>query len=113
MVIPDLTPDWTVVGYALGLALLCTIAVTAGPALRTRHQQLLPFLKVGEQGVVQGRSRLTHGLVVLQLAFSVLLLTSAGLARRSLSLQDSVDVGFDTRNILRRDRQHRSGGHHA
>ena len=55
---------------------------------------------MGEQGVVQGRSRLTHGLVVLQLAFSVLLLTSAGLARRSLSLQDSVDVGFDTRNIL-------------
>jgi len=100
MMIPDLTPDWTVVAYALGLALLCTIAVTAGPALRTRHQQLLPFLKVGEQGVIQGRSRLTHGLVVLQLAFSVLLLTSAGLARRSLSLQDSVDVGFDTRNIV-------------
>jgi predicted permease len=97
---PDLAPDWTVVAYALGLAMLCTIAVTAGPALRIRHQQLLPFLKVGEQGVVQGRSRLTHGLVVLQLAFSVLLLTSAGLARRSLSLQDSLDVGFDTRNVL-------------
>ena len=97
---PDLAPDWTVVGYALGLALLCTIAVVAGPALRTRHQHLLPFLKVGEQGVVQGRSRLTHGLVVLQLAFSVLLLTSAGLARRSLSLHDSLDVGFDTRNIM-------------
>ncbi len=100
VVTPDLTPDWTVVAYALGLALLCTIAVTVGPALRTRHQQLLPFLKVGEQGVVRGRSRLTNGLVVLQLAFSVLLLTSAGLARRSLSLQDSVAVGFDTRNVL-------------
>ena len=97
---PDLAPDWTVVAYALGLALLCTLAVVAGPALRTRRQQLLPFLKVGEQGVVAGRSRLTHGLVVLQLAFSVLLLTSAGLARRSLSLHDSLDVGFDTRNIL-------------
>jgi predicted permease len=100
VMVPDLSPDWTVVAYALGLALLCTIAVTAGPALRTRDRQLLPFLKVGEQGVVQGRSRVTRALVVLQLAFSVLLLTSAGLARRSLSLQDSVDVGFDTRNIL-------------
>jgi predicted permease len=97
---PDLTPDWTVVGYALGLALLCTIAVTTGPALRTGHQQLLPFLKVGEQGILQGRSRLTHGLVVLQLAFSIVLLTSAGLARRSLSLQDSLDVGFDPQPIL-------------
>ena len=51
---PDLTPDWTVVGYALVLAVLCTIAVTLGPALRTWRQQLLPFLKAGEQSVVQG-----------------------------------------------------------
>ena len=47
-----------------------------------------------------GRSALSRGLVVLQLAFSVLLLTTAGLAHRSLSLQDSADVGFDTRNLL-------------
>jgi predicted permease len=100
VVMPDLTPDWTVVGYALVLAVLCTLAVTLGPALRTWRQQLLPFLKVGEQGVVQTGSRLSRGLVVLQLALSVLLLTSAGLAQRSLSLQDSLDVGFDTRNIL-------------
>jgi macrolide transport system ATP-binding/permease protein len=80
---PDLAPDWTVVGYALVLALLCTIAVTLGPALRTWRQQLLPFLKVGEQSVVQARSTLSRGLVVLQLAFSVLLLTTAGLAQRS------------------------------
>ena len=99
-VIPDLTPDWTTVGYALGLALLCTIAVTVGPALRTKHEQLLPFLKVGDQGVVPGRSRLAHALVVIQLAFSILLLTSAGLAYRSLSLQESLDVGFDSGNIL-------------
>jgi predicted permease len=100
IVTPDLTPDWTVVGYALVLAVLCTIAVTLGPALRTGRQQLLPFLKVGEQSVVQGRSALSRGLVVLQLAFSVLLLTTAGLAHRSLSLQDSADVGFNTRNLL-------------
>jgi predicted permease len=97
---PDLTPDWTVVGYALVLAVLCTIAVTLGPALRTWRHQLLPFLKVGEQSVVQGRSTLSRGLVVLQLAFSVLLLTTAGLAHRSLSLQESADVGFNTRNLL-------------
>jgi predicted permease len=100
IVTPDLTPDWTVVGYALLLALLCTIAVTLGPALRWRRQQLLPLLKAGEQSVVQGRSTVSQGLVVLQLAFSVLLLTTAGLAHRSLSLQDSADVGFNTGNLL-------------
>jgi predicted permease len=100
MALPDLTPDWTVVGYALALALLCTFAVTLGPVLYTGRQQLLPFLKLGEQGVVQGRSRLSGGLVVLQLAFSVLLLTSAGLAYRSVSFQDGFDLGFDTGNLL-------------
>ena len=100
LAMPDLTPDWTVVGYALVLALLCTIAVTLGPALQTWRQQLLPFLKVGEQGVVPARSKLSRSLVVLQLAFSVLLLTIAGLAYRSLSLHEALDVGFQTRNIL-------------
>jgi hypothetical protein len=61
---------------------------------------LLPFLKVGEQGVVRARSTLSRGLVVLQLAFSVLLLTTAGLAHRSLSLQDGADVGFNVRHLL-------------
>ncbi len=100
VVMPDLTPDWTVVGYALLLALICTLVVTLAPALRTWRQQLLPLLKVGEQSVVQSRSKLSSGLVVLQLAFSVVLLTSAGLAYRSLSLEDSLDVGFDIRHIL-------------
>lgn len=98
--LPDLAPDWTVVGYALALALLCTVAVTLGPALYTWKQQLLPFLKLGEQGVVQGRSRVSRALVVLQLAFSVLLLTSAGLAYRSASFAGGFSLGFDTGHIL-------------
>lgn len=100
VMMPDLAPDWTVIAYALGLALLCTVAVTIGPALRTWRQELLPHLKAGEQGVVHGRSRLSRGLVVVQLAFSVLLITTAGLAYRSQSLADSLDLGFDTRNLL-------------
>ena len=80
VVFPALTPDWTVIGYSLVLAVLCTLAVTIGPALRTWTQPLLPFLKAGEQALVGSRSRLSGALVVLQLAFSVLLLTSAGLA---------------------------------
>ena len=60
----------------------------------------LPSLKAGEQAVIQGRSKLTSGLVVLQLAFSVLLVTSAGLAYRSMFLIGEFDSGFDTRNLL-------------
>jgi predicted permease len=98
--LPDFTPDWTVIGYALVLAIACTVACSFAPALRACRQQLLPSLKAGEQAVIQGRSKLTSGLVVLQLAFSVLLVTSAGLAYRSMFLIGEFDSGFDTRNLL-------------
>lgn len=100
LTMPDLTPDWTVIGYGLALAIICTAAVTLGPALYTRRHQVLPFLRLGEQGIVPGRSTATRVLVVLQLAFSVLLLTSAGLAYRSVSLQDGLDLGFESGSLL-------------
>jgi putative ABC transport system permease protein len=100
LAVMDLTPDWTVAGYAVALAALALVAFTLAPAIRTWRLALLPWLKAGEQGVVPGRSRLSGGLVVVQLAFSVLLLTSAGLAYRSLFLMDAQDPGFDTRNLL-------------
>lgn len=96
----DFTPDWKVMAYAMTLAATGTIAFTVGPAIRTWRQDLLPFLKAGEQGVVQGRSRLASGLVVLQLAFAVLLLASAGLAYRSLSLVNALDLGFHQAGML-------------
>ncbi len=98
--LPDFTPDWTVIAYALLLAIACTVACSFAPALRAGRQQLLPSLKAGEQAVIQGRSKLTSGLVVLQLAFSVLLVTSAGLAYRSMFLIADFDSGFDTHDLL-------------
>jgi predicted permease len=81
------------------LAAVGTIAFTVAPVLRVWKQDPLPWLKAGEQSVVQGRSRLSSGLVVLQLAFSVVLLTAAGLASRSASMM-TVDLGFESRNLL-------------
>jgi predicted permease len=92
--------DWTVAGYALTLALGSMAFFTLAPVTRAWGQALLPWLKAGEQGVVQGRSRLSSGLVVLQLALAVLLVTSAGLAFRSIALFASADLGFDGRSIL-------------
>src|SRR6185436_3458715 len=81
----DFSPDWTVLGYAMILAVIGTLAFTMAPALRAWRQNVLPHLKAGEQSVARGRSNTSRVLVVLQLAFSVLLLTSAGLAYRSFS----------------------------
>ena len=53
----DFTPDWKVAAYAMTLALLGTVAFTLAPAIRAWQQEVLPWLKAGEHGVVQGRSR--------------------------------------------------------
>jgi predicted permease len=96
----DFAPDWRVVAYAMVLAILGTVAFTVAPAFRTWRQDLLPFLKAGEHGIAQGRSGLSGALVVLQLAFTVLLLTIAGLAYRSLSVIYALDLGFNRNNLL-------------
>lgn len=97
---PDLTPDWSVAGYATMLAVACALAFTLAPALRAWNQELLPWLKAGEHGVAQGRSMLANALVVLQLALCVLLLTAAGLATRSLHLIDTADLHFEKDHLL-------------
>ena len=96
----DFTPDWRVTVYAMALAMLGTVAFTLAPAVRAWRQDVLPWLKAGEHGVVQGRSKLSATLVVLQLAFSVLLLISAGLGYRSLSLVNSLSLGFNPDHLL-------------
>ena len=95
----SLAPDWRVLAYAMLLAGVGTVAFTLAPALRVWKQDPLPWLKAGEQSVAQGRSRLSSALVVLQLAFSVVLLSAAGLASRSASMM-TVDLGFESRNLL-------------
>ena len=99
-VLMDFTPDWTVLGYAMLMAVAAAVTSAIAPAIRTWRQDLLSFLKAGERGIARGRSRATDTLVVVQLALSVMLLTSAGLAYRSLSLMSSVDLGFPHGNLL-------------
>jgi predicted permease len=93
-------PDWTLAAYGMTLALLATLAFSLAPALRSWRIQVLPLLKAGEHGIARGRSRLATGLVVVQFAFSVLLVTSAGLAYRSLTTLSSGEFGFNPDNLL-------------
>ena len=93
-------PDWTLAAYGMALALVATLAFSLAPALRSRQIQVLPLLKAGEQSIAGGRSRLTSTLVVLQFAFSVLLVTSAGLAYRSMARLNSGELGFTADNLL-------------
>lgn len=96
----DFTPDVRVMLYAMLLTIVSALVFTAAPALRAWTQELLPWLKAGEHSVAQGRSRLSDFLVITQLALCVLLLIGAGLAYRSLTLINGIDLGFRRDHLL-------------
>jgi predicted permease len=95
----DFAPDWRVAVYALVLAIIGTAIFSVPPALRASRQDPLPVLKEGGLGTIAGRSRLSNALVVLQLSFSVLLLTIAALSYRSTMLLH-LDLGFDASRLM-------------
>jgi predicted permease len=95
-------PDPRVGLFALGLSLLTGVAFGLVPALQSTRPALAPTLK-GEAGSVIGGGgpfRFRKGLVVAQVALSLLLLIGAGLFTRSLVNLRSLDPGFAPERLL-------------
>jgi len=100
---PALEPrlDWRVLGFTLALSLLTGIIFGLAPAWRTTKVSLTPSLKDGARASTSiHRSFLSRGLVVVQVALSLLLLVGAGLFVRTLVNLQRVDPGFNTKNLL-------------
>jgi predicted permease len=93
--------DWRVLGFTLALALLTGIIFGLAPAWRSTRVDLTPSLKDSARGSsAVHRSLLSRGLVVVQVALSLLLLVGAGLFVRTLLNLQRVDPGFNTQNLL-------------
>src|SRR5689334_17972349 len=93
--------DWRVLGFTLALSLLTGIVFGLAPAWRTTRVDLTPSLKDSGRGSsAVHRSLLSRGLVVVQVALSLLLLVGAGLFVRTLLNLQRVDPGFNTQNLL-------------
>jgi predicted permease len=100
---PALEPrlDWRVLGFTLALSFLTGIIFGLAPAWRTTKVDLTPSLKDGLRASTSiHRSFLSRGLVVVQVALSLLLLVGAGLFVRTLLNLQRVDPGFNTQNLL-------------
>lgn len=98
----DLTPDWRVLTYSFGLALLSGIAFGLVPALRATRADLIGVVK-SEGGTATGRSarsRLSSALVVAQVSICFVLLIPAGLLLRSVQLNLATDPGYDAKKLL-------------
>jgi predicted permease len=93
--------DWRVLGFTLALSLLTGIIFGIVPALRATRVDLTPALKdSARSSSAASRSLLSRSLVVIQVALSLLLLVGAGLFLRTLLNLQSVEPGFNTRNLL-------------
>jgi predicted permease len=93
--------DWRVLGFTMSLSLLTGVVFGLVPAWRATKVDLTPALRDSARGSsAASRSLLSRGLVVLQVALSLLLLVGAGLFVRTLLNLQRVEPGFNTHNLL-------------
>jgi len=94
------TIDFRVFAIAAAATLLAAIIASLVPALQVTRSDLTPVLKEGGRGSGFRRSRVRSGLVVAQVALSVLLVIGAGLFLRSLRNILAIDIGYDRDHLL-------------
>jgi predicted permease len=92
--------DWRVMGFVAGVSMLTGVVFGLIPALRATRVELATAMKENSRSVTSSRTVLSKGLLVLQVAMSLVLLIGAGLFLRTLENLKSVDVGFDSKNLL-------------
>jgi putative ABC transport system permease protein len=87
---------------SLGVAMLTTILCGLAPALHVVGGEMQPRLQGSGKGVGGGfrHGKLRAGLVVTEVALSIVLLIGAGLLMRSFFVLTRVDLGFDPKNVL-------------
>ena len=92
--------DWRVFAFAAGLSVLTGLLFGVAPALRATRADLAGAMKENSRSVSSTRSLLSKSLIVVQVALALVLVVGAGLFVRTLNNLRSVDVGFDTRNLM-------------
>jgi macrolide transport system ATP-binding/permease protein len=95
----DLRLSPSVLLFTLGISVLTGLLFGLAPALQATRPSLVPALK-GEAPAGESRSRMSRGLVVAQMALSIVLLVCAGLFLRNLKSATDVDKGFVSDNLL-------------
>jgi predicted permease len=94
--------DWRVLSYALAMSTLTGLLFGLVPALRATRRAVAPTLRASGRGSSAGAGarRLRDGLVVAELALSLVLLAGAGLMVKSMLRLQTVDPGFQPAGVL-------------
>jgi putative ABC transport system permease protein len=91
-----------VLGFTFGLTLLTGIIFGLAPAFELSRPRLSETLKEAGRGLIgsRGSRRLRSAFVIAEIALAIVLLIGAGLLLRSFNRLQSVEAGFDARNVL-------------
>jgi predicted permease len=94
--------DASAFAFAVLVSLVAAIASGLAPALATSHGDLAQQLNEGGRGSTEGGrgKALRTGLVVVEVALSLILLAGAGVLLKSFSKVQAVDTGFDPHGVL-------------
>ena len=97
----DVRLDLVVLGFTLGLAVAIALLLSFVAAL-PKEGRFAALIAAGAQRVAGGlrSQRLQRGLVVAQVAVSVVLLAGAGLLTRTMIRLSTVDTGLRTEEVL-------------
>ncbi len=94
-------PDWRVLVFTVAVSIVTGLLFGLAPALQSTRPQLAGTLKDQAGSVVGGTAvGLRKGLVVAQVALSLLLLIGAGLFIQSLRNLRELNPGFHTENLV-------------
>jgi len=98
---------------AAALSLLTGVLFGLAPAIQSTRADVMPALKNSLAGRTRSRFgvRLSHMLVVSQIALLLLILVAAGLFVRTLRNLQSVELGFNRENLLLFQLNARQAGH--
>jgi predicted permease len=95
----DLSLNWRVLVFTLAVSLLTGVLFGLAPAWRSTSLDLATSLKQSRR-TTSAVSRVSKGLIVTQVALSLLLLVGAGLFIRTLYNLQRVNLGFNQENLL-------------
>jgi predicted permease len=98
----NLHPDWRVLTFTGGLAILTCLLFGLAPAIQASHTAPGEAMKATGRGLTAARQRfgLRRTLVVTQVALSLVLLVGALLFVQTLQNLSNLDAGFQQNNIL-------------
>jgi len=92
--------DARVIAFVTAVSIVTGIVFGLIPAFRATRVDLAGAMKDTGRSVVGPRSWLSKGLLVVQVAVSLVLLIGAGLFLQTLNNLTSVDVGFNPNNLI-------------